>query len=83
MKFFTIIKEKKGSHREVIRMLQLVIIFYILSQIFLRWKIKKAQDRCKYTTACCHDARASMGMFAYKTDVEVTREWLNSPNCKF
>lgn len=64
-------------------MLQLVIIFYILSQIFLRLEIKKAQDRCKYTTACCCDARASMGMFAYKTDVEATREWLNSPNCKF
>ena len=64
-------------------MIQLVIIFYILSQISILWAIKKAQNRCKYNPINCRDIRASMGMFAYKTDVEAARFSLNYPDSKF
>lgn len=64
-------------------MIQFLIMFYLSSQVFLLWLIKKAQERCKYTTACCHDVRASMGMFAYRTEVEAAREWLSRPESKF
>ena len=64
-------------------MIQFLIMFYLASQVFLLCLIKKAQERCKYTTACCHDVRASMGMFAYRTEVEAKRNSLNRPDAKF
>ena len=64
-------------------MIQFLIMFYLSSQVFLLWLIKKAQERCKYTTACCHDVRASMGMFAYRTEVEAKRNHLNRLDSKF
>ena len=37
----------------------------------------------RYDTMFCRDVRASLGMFAYKGDVEETRKWLNFSQSKF
>lgn len=64
-------------------MFELVILFYILSQISLFHLIRKAQDNLKYSTIFCRDVRASLGMFEYRTNVEAKRHSLNAPNSKF
>lgn len=49
-------------------------------------KTKKEKDDvpyCRYDTMFCRNVRASLGMFAYKSDVEETRKWLNSSQSKF
>ena len=55
----------------------------IAEHIFLLWLIKKVQDSLKYSTACCRDVRASMGMWDYPTKVEAKRKRLNRPDSKF
>ena len=60
-----------------------VINFIILSHMFLFWFIKKTLDGLKYSTACCRDVRASMGMWDYPSKVEEKRKRLNCPDSKF
>lgn len=55
----------------------------IFTHVFLLWLIKKVQDSLKYSTACCNDIRASLGMWSYPSQIEVKRKRLNNPNCKF
>lgn len=52
----------------------------IAAHIFLLWLIKKVQE---YSTACCRDVRASLGMWDYPSKVEEKRNRLNRPNSKF
>ena len=61
----------------------LVFAFIILSHVFLLWLIKKTQSSLKYSTACCGDVRASMGMWDYPSKVEGKRMYLNRPDSKF
>lgn len=55
----------------------LVIMLVILSHVFLLWLIKKVKNSLKYSTACCRDVRASMGMWDYPSKVEEKRRILN------
>ena len=61
----------------------LVFAFIILSHVFLLWFIKKTQNGLKYSTACCRDVRASMGMWVYPSQVEYARQRINRPDSKF
>ena len=57
-----------------------VIIF---THIFLLWLIKRVQNGLKYSTACCNDVRASLGMWSYPSQIEAKRQYFNRPDCRF
>ena len=60
-----------------------VFTVIILTHVFLLWFIHRVQQHLKYSTACCKDVRASLGMWAYPSNVDAKRAYLNNPNCKF
>lgn len=62
----------------------LVLFVWILVNLELIQFVHYVDARyCRYDTMFCRDVRASLGMFAYKSDVEATRKWLNSSQSKF
>ena len=62
----------------------LVVFIWILVNFGLIQFLHYVDARyCRYDTMCCRNVRASLGMFAYKSDVEETRKWLNSSKSKF
>ena len=72
---------KKG---EIILDLILFLVVWILINIGLIYIAKEAEkEMCSYETAFCRDVRASLGMFAYPSKLEETRQKLNRANSKF
>lgn len=72
---------KKG---EIILDLILFLVVWILINIGLIYIAKEAEkEMCSYETAFCRDVRASLGMFAYLSKLEETRQKLNRANSKF
>lgn len=62
----------------------LVVFIWILVNLGLIQFLHYVDARyCRYDTMFCRNVRASLGMFAYKSDVEETRKWLNSSQSKF
>lgn len=62
----------------------LFLILWVLSNAWLLYFIDYVDEHCcTYDTMFCRDVRATLGMFAYKSDVEKTRKWLNSSQSKF
>lgn len=60
----------------------LAIAAYIITTLVLMYLCKKL-DVQEYETWGCRNARASMGMFAYMSDIEETWKRLNSRKSKF
>lgn len=62
----------------------LFIICFLLVNIgmlaYINWTEKHI---FVYDTIFCRDVRASLGMFAYKSDVEEMRKKLDNPKSKF
>lgn len=62
----------------------LFMIYFLLVNIGLLCLIDWTEKHIGvYDTMFCRDVRASLGMFAYKSDVEEFRKKLNRPNSKF
>ena len=62
----------------------LFVFIWILVNLGLLQFIRYVDVRfCRYDTRFCRDVRASLGMFAYKSEVEATRKWLNSSHSRF
>lgn len=64
--------------------MMLFVFIWILINLGLIQFLKYVDARfCRYDTQFCRDVRASLGMFAYKSNVEDTRKMLNSSRSKF
>ena len=62
----------------------LVVFIWILVNFGLIQFLHYVDARyCRYDTMFCRNVRTSLGMFAYKSDVEEKRKWLNSSQSKF
>lgn len=62
----------------------LFVIVWILINIGLIYIAKEAEkEMSSYEIAFCRDVRASLGMFAYPSKLEKTRQKLNRANSKF
>ena len=62
----------------------LFLIYWVLVNIGLLYYIRYVDTNYgTYETLFCRDVRASLGMFAYRSDLEETREYLNSSKSKF
>lgn len=62
----------------------LVVFIWILVNFGLIQFLYYVDARyCRYDTMFCRNVRASLGMFAYKSNLEETRKWLNSSQSKF
>lgn len=60
------------------------VIIYALISLGLIQLAKSAERKMhSYDTTFCRDVRANLGMFAYASDVEATRQRLNSKKSKF
>lgn len=60
-----------------------IVIFFLISIgliVFAKWAEKNFSG---YDTMFCRDVRASLGMFAYKSDIEEKRKRLNRQDSKF
>lgn len=55
-----------------------LLIFIGISICFCKVIDKIILRNCTYDTKFCRDTRANLGRFAYKSEVEGTREWLNA-----
>ena len=60
-----------------------VIIFALISLGFIQLAKSVERKMRFYDTTFCRDVRANLGMFAYASDVEATRQKLNSKKSKF
>ena len=60
-----------------------LIIWFFINWRLIQFAYYVDARYCKYDTMFCRDVRASLGMFAYKSDVEATRKWLNFSQSKF
>ena len=58
------------------------IIIFIVSHIWILCKLSKWRPY-EYETMFCRDVRAQEGMFAYKSELEETRQRLSKKNSKF
>lgn len=58
----------------------IVLLILICPLAFAKWAEKHISV---YDTMFCRDLRASLGMFAYKSDVDRIRKKLNNPKSKF
>ena len=62
----------------------LCIIIYALISLGLIQLAKSVERKMHfYDTTFCRDVRANLGMFAYASGVEATRQRLNSKKSKF
>lgn len=62
----------------------LVVFIWILVNLGLIQFLHYVDARyCRYDTMFCRNVRASLGMFAYKSNLEETRKRLNSSQSKF
>lgn len=62
----------------------LLVIIFVLVNIHLIWLYKVVEKRmCTYDTMFCRDVRAQLGMFAYKSKVEETRDGLSRADSNF
>jgi hypothetical protein len=62
----------------------LPMIVFVLINLWFIHRCNVSEDRrCHYDTTFCRDVRAQLGMFAYKSKVEATRERLSCPNSRF
>ena len=58
------------------------IVIYVAFNIWILHQLKTFRPY-EYDTTSCRDVRANLGMFAYASDVEATRQRLNSKKSKF
>ena len=61
----------------------ILIIWSLINWGFVEFLYYVDERFCRYDTRFCRDVRASLGMFAYKSEVEETRKWLNFSQSKF
>ena len=62
----------------------LCVIIYALISLGLIQLAKSVERKMhSYDTTFCRDVRANLGMFAYSSNVEATRQRLNSKKSKF
>ena len=61
-----------------------LILAFVVNSLRVSKAAKEAEkEMCSYETAFCRDVRASLGMFAYPSKLEETRQKLNRANSKF
>ena len=60
-----------------------VIIFALISLGLIHLAKSTERKMHSYDTSFCRDVRANLGMFACASDVEATRQRLNSKKSKF
>lgn len=53
-----------------------ILIFIFISITFLFLCKKANKSMCRYKTVFCRDARSSLGMFAYRSELEEKRNKL-------
>ena len=58
------------------------IVIYVAFNIWILHQLKTFRPY-EYDTTFCRDVRANLGMFAYASDVEATRQRLNSKKSRF
>lgn len=59
------------------------IVFAIINVGLICFAKHLEKTYCTYETMFCRDVRANLGMLAHASDVEVTRQRLNSKKSKF
>lgn len=60
-----------------------VVVYILISLAFIQLVKSAERKMCSYDTTFCRDVRANLGMFAYASDIEATRQRLNSKKSKF
>ena len=63
---------------EVNKLILAIIFFVVISLAFLYLIYKYEKKTGLYATRNCREARAKLGMFAYKTKVEANRKCIKS-----
>lgn len=60
-----------------------IVVYAIISIGLIQYAKYIESNMFKYDTTFCRDSRANLGMIAYASDVEATRQRLNSKKSKF